>query len=74
MATDLTCDDCLALIEVREERAAIMHFDGGLPRQVAERRARELHPDRRECGHGEALSNQTKLPNMAEPYQSSRTP
>jgi hypothetical protein len=46
------CDQCQALTEAREERAAIMEFDAGLPRKVAERRARELHPDMRTCGHG----------------------
>jgi hypothetical protein len=46
------CEQCDALKEAREERAAILEFDGGLPRQVAERRAVELHPDRRTCGHG----------------------
>ena len=48
------CDQCENLREAREERAAIMEYDAGLPRQVAERRARELHPDRRACGHGGA--------------------
>jgi hypothetical protein len=48
----MTCPQCEALREAREERAAIMEYDGGLPRQVAERRARELNPDTRTCGHG----------------------
>jgi hypothetical protein len=45
------CHQCLALQESREERAGILEYDGGLPRQVAERRAAEIHPDRRTCGH-----------------------
>jgi hypothetical protein len=45
------CDQCENLTEARQERAAIMECDGNLPRQVAERRARELNPDRRTCGH-----------------------
>jgi hypothetical protein len=46
------CEQCENLREAREERAAIMEHDGGLPRQVAERRAVELNPDRRDCWHG----------------------
>lgn len=37
------CPPC----EARAERAAIMEFDGGLPRIEAERLAREAHP----CQH-----------------------
>jgi hypothetical protein len=33
--------------EAREERAAILEFDACLPREEAERRAREMHP----CKH-----------------------
>ena len=37
------CPEC----EAREERAAILEHDACLPREEAERRARELHP----CQH-----------------------
>lgn len=39
-------EECPAC-QAREERIAIMHFDGGVPLQEAERLAREAHP----CAH-----------------------
>ena len=47
-ATPTPTDDIAELppwLEAREERAAIMEFDGGLPRDEAERQAAALHPD-----------------------------
>lgn len=34
------------ICEARDERAAIMEYDGGLPRDEAQRLAREAHPCR----------------------------
>ena len=42
VAAELVCPAC----EAREERAAILEYDAGLPRRDAEQRAGEMHPCR----------------------------
>lgn len=51
---DKSCEQCVARVDAIKERAAIMEYDGGVPRRTAQVLATAAHSgknDRRTCVH-----------------------